>query len=163
MAEHNSDESSDRLGPALSALVPNSLDEVIKYNRENFQLRLATDEEIFDLYKTITPAQPKDVMADWNLITLFSPDGSAMWLLGEVRRKGCPRISSDVTGVDLINGFLTTRSGSLYQLGNRKNGPPTKEEIFLVCSAFHDWGFGAALGVPNFSDNKIEANDDRTN
>lgn len=150
IAEQDPDEASDRLGSALRALVPNSLDEVIKYHRQHFQLRLTTDEEIFDLYKTITPSKPKDNIDDWNLITLHSLDGRAILLLGEVRSKGCPRISSDVTGIDLINGFLTTRSGSLYQLGNHKNGPPSKEELFLVCATFHSWGFGEALGVPHF-------------
>ena len=150
MVEQNPDEVPDRLDSVLRALVANKLDDVIKYHRQHFQLRLATDIEIFNLYKTIAPAQPKDIIDDWNLITLHTPEGILVWLLGEVRRKGCPRITSDVTGFDLKSGFLTTRSGSLYQLGKQKNGPPSREELFLVCASFHTRGFGAALGVPHF-------------
>lgn len=151
MADQEQDDVHDRLGLALSALVPNTLNDVIQYNRHLFQLRLASDEEIFDMYKTIVPAQPKDIIDEWNIIILHSPDSQAMWLLGEVRRKKCIRITSVVTGIDFNKGFLTTRSGSLYQLGKHKNGPPNIEELILVCATFHKWGFGAALGVPHFS------------
>lgn len=144
------DNGSDKFSLAIQALIPKSLDDVIRKNREHFQLRLTTDEEIFDLYKTITPNEPKDIVDDWNLITLHSADGSITWLLGDVRRKGRPRITSDVTGINFDRSFITTRSGSLYQLGNHKNGPPTQEELFLVCATFHHWGFGAGLGVPHF-------------
>ena len=150
MAEKENYDASDKLGPAIRALIPSSLDDVIRFHREHFQLRLTSEEEIFDLYKTIMPSEPKDIIDDWNLITLQKTDGHFIWLLGEVRSKGCPRMTSDVTGIDLKNGFLKTRSGSLYQLGNLKNGPPTQEELYLVCATFHTWGFGAGLGVPHF-------------
>ena len=150
LVDQDPEEVPDRLDSALRALVPKRLDDVIKYHRQYFQLRLSTDLEIFDLYITISPAQPKDIIDDWNLITFVTPDFSAMWLLGEVRRKGCPRITSDVIGIDLNNGFLTTRSGSLYELGKQKNGPPSREETFLVCASFHKTALGIALGVPHF-------------
>ena len=138
-----------RLSSAVRARIPPSLDKVIKLQRRNYKLRLTTDEEIFDLYNKISPNTPKDIIDNWNLITLVRPQGNLVFLLGEVRRKnGCPRITSDIVSIDRERDFLTTMSGSLYQLGNPKNAPPTELELFLVCRTFHSWGFGAELGVP---------------
>ena len=144
------DDGSDKFSLAIQALIPKSLDDVIRWHREHFKLRLTTNEEIFDLYKKIEPDEPKDLMNNWNLITLNKPGENMMFLLGDTRSKGRPRITSDVTGIHFDRSFLTTKSGSLYQLGNPKNGPPTQEELYLVCATFHSWGFGAGLGVPHF-------------
>lgn len=139
------------LASAINAYIPKSLDDIIRLHRESVQLRLTTDDEIMALYHAITPGKPKDVMDDWNLISLDKPGQTLVFLLGGIRRKnGVSRITSDVTGVDLDRGYITTKSGSLYQLGPKKEGPPNQNELFLVCSTFHSWGFGAALGVPYF-------------
>jgi hypothetical protein len=148
--KQENDDPFDRLDSSIKALIPSSLDDVIRRQRQHFQLRITTEEEIFDLYKTIWPVEPKDGIDNWNLISLHHPVGHKVFLLGVVRSKGCPRITSEVTGIDLHKGFLTTHSGSLYQLGSKKNGPPTLVELLLVCSTFHKWGFGAELGVPHF-------------
>ena len=151
MAEQypNYDELLSKLSPDVRAKIPSSLDDVIKLKRRDYKLRLTTDEEIFDLYNRISPYPPTDIIDNWNLITLESPHGNLVLLLGEVRRKnGCPRITSDVVSVDLSRGFLTTISGSLYQLGSPKNAPPTELELYLVCRTFHSWRIGAELGVP---------------
>ncbi len=151
MAEEypNYDELLSQLSPYIRAKIPATLDQVIKLNRNHYKLRLTKDEEIFDLHNRISPYPEKDIIDNWNLITLERPRGNLVFLLGEVRRKnGCPRISSDVTGIDLDRGFLTTISGSLYKLGNPKNAPPTELELYLVCRTFHSWRLGAELGVP---------------
>lgn len=151
MAEQypNYDELLSQLSLDVRAKIPATLDQVIKLNRSHYKLRLTTYEEIFALYNRISPYQEKDIIDNWNLITLERPQGNLVFLLGEVRRKnGCPRITSDVTGIDLDLGFLTTISGSLYQLGSPKNAPPTELELYLVCRTFHSWRFGAELGVP---------------
>ena len=151
MAEQyqNYDELLSKLSPDIRAKIPSSLDAVIKLKRRHYMLRLTTDEELLDLSKSISPYTPTDIIDNWNLITLQRLQGNLVFLLGEVRRKnGCPRITSDVVSIDLDRNFLTTMSGSLYQLGSPKNAPPTELEIYLVCRTFHTWGFGAELGVP---------------
>ncbi len=151
MAEQypNYEELMAKLSPVVRAKIPASLNDVIKLKRRDYKLRLTTDEEILDLSKSISPHAPTDVIDNWNLITLQRPRGNLVFLLGEVRRKnGCPRITSDVVSIDRNGGFLTTMSGSLYQLGSPKNAPPTELELFLVCRTFHSWGLGDELGVP---------------
>lgn len=146
------DEMTEKLTAAVEALIPKSLDDIIRINRDKAQLRITTDEEIFELHQIITPDEPKDVIDDWNLITLYQPDldFSQIFLLGDIRRNGHQRITSVVTGIDLDKQFLITKSRSLYQLGTPKGGDPDLNQLMMVCSAFHNWGFGKLLGVPHF-------------
>lgn len=138
-----------KLSPVVRARIPKSLDKIIKLHRKDYKLRLTTDKDILDLSKNIRQYTATDIIDNWNLITLQRPQGKLVFLLGEVRRKnGCPRITSDVVSIDLEASLLTTMSGSLYQLGNPKNAPPTELELFLVCRTFHSWGFGDEMGVP---------------
>ena len=152
MTEKTKDETTEKLTAAIQALIPQSLDDVIRLNREHVQLRLATDEEIFDLHQVITPGEPKDIIDEWNLIALCQPelDTTFVFLLGDIRRNGHQRITSDVVGIDLDIQLLITKSGSLYQLGSPKNGDPDVDQLYMICAAFHAWGFGHKLGVPHF-------------
>ena len=144
------DNSTQNLSQSLQAMTPKSLDDIIRMHRDFAQLRLTNDEEILSLNKEVMPATPKDIVDDWNLITLVKPGSVLVFLIGEIRHKGTSRMTSDVTSLDLDRGFLKTKSGSLYQLGKQNAGPPNQSELYLVCSTFHKWGFGDALGVPNF-------------
>lgn len=146
------DETTKKLTAAVEALIPKSLDDIIRINRDKAQLRLTNDEEIFELYQVITPGEPKDVIDGWNLITLYQPDldFSQIFLLGDTRHNGHQRITSVVTGIDLDKQLLVTKSGSLYQMGIPKNGDPDVDQLYMVCAAFHSWGFGKMLGVPYF-------------
>lgn len=144
-----------KLTAVIEQLIPKSLDDIIRHNRDKVQLRLATDEEIFDLHQEITPGQLKDAIDDWNLVALHQPElnTTLVFLLGDIRRNGHQRITSEVMGVDLDRQILITKSGSLYQLGTPKNGAPDVDQLYIVCAAFHAWGFGKMLGVPHFFTN----------
>ena len=69
-----------QLSPDVRAKIPSSLDEVIKLNRRYYKLRLTTNEEIFDLYNKINPYPEKDIIDNWNLITLERPRGNLVFL-----------------------------------------------------------------------------------
>lgn len=146
------DEMTEKLTATIEGLIPKSLDDIIRINRDKAQLRISTDEEIFELHQIITPGEPKDVIDGWNLITLYQPDldFSQIFLLGDIRRNSHQRITSVVTDIDLDKQFLITKSRSLYQLGTPKGGDPDPNQLMMVCSAFHSWGFGKMLGVPHF-------------
>ena len=146
------DETTEKLTAAIQALIPKSLDDVIRKHREHVQLGLATEEQIFDLHQVITSGQPKDIIDEWNLIALCQPELNIImvFLLGDIRRNGHQRITSDVTGIDLDRQLLITKSGSLYQLGSPKTGDPDMHQLMCICAAFHGWNFGHKLGVPHF-------------
>lgn len=145
---------SEHLTDALEALIPKSLDDVIRRNRDAASLRLTTDKELFELYESIIPGPLKETIEDWRFISLQlqTPDRSATltFLLGNRLSNGNPRITSDVIKVDLDRGLVVTKSGSLYKLGTKGVDQPPFEGLVMICSAFHSWGFGEALGIPNF-------------
>ena len=144
------DEISEKLAASIEDLIPKSLDDIIRLNRDKAQLRLTNDEEILELYHDITPGNPKDIIDDYSLISLISGDLIQVFLLGDVRRSGTQRITSVVQQIDMDRQLLITKSGSLYQLGTPNKGLPDPHQLMCVCAAFHSWKFGHVLGVTHF-------------
>ena len=140
------------LGQQIEALIPQSLDDIIRKNRDLVKLRQSSEEEILELYHEITPGHPKDVMDEWTLITLdaFISNFKQIMLIGDVRRSGIQRITSVVQQIDMDRQLLITKSGSLYQLGTPKIGPPDSHQLMCICSGFHEWNIGNFVGAPHF-------------
>lgn len=134
--------------------MPKRLDDIIRDNRHMARLALSTDDEILDRYGPVTPGPEKEVIDDWRFVSLHlaTSDGleavTLMFLLGFRRSNGNPRITSDVVKIDLDRGLVVTKNGSLYRLGSQGQGEPPFAHLFMICSAFHSWGFGLPLGVP---------------
>jgi hypothetical protein len=136
----------------IKALMPQSLDDIIRQNRDVVRLRQTTDEEILELYHEITPGQPKDVMDEYTLITLdaYTSNFRQVFLIGDVRRSGIQRITSVVQQIDMDRQLIVTKSGSLYQLGTPKIGPPDEHQLMCICAGFHEWNIGNFVGAPSF-------------
>jgi len=145
-------EHSDDIARKLEALIPKSLDDIVRAHRDQARLRLAGGEEIMELYCEIRPGQVKDRLEDWRFIALQLLEAGEVqvMLLGNKASDGQARITSLVRQVDLDRQLVVTQSGSLYQLGKPGKGEPPFEHLILVCAAFHNWGFGHYLGVPCF-------------
>ena len=139
---------------AIEALIPNSLDEIIRQHRDVASLRLTTDMEVMNLYAPIIPGQVKELINDWRFITftLQYPDACSteIFLLGNRVSDGNARITSRVRKIDLDRGLVFTNSGSLYTLGSKGTGEPDQAQLFLVCAAFWKWGMGGYLGIMQF-------------
>lgn len=59
------EETTDSLGVPLSVLIPKSLDDIVRNNRDKAEIRLATEAEIGALFTTLTPAQVKRRIEGW--------------------------------------------------------------------------------------------------
>jgi hypothetical protein len=140
------------LAATIEDLIPKSLDDIIRINRDQARLYLTTDDEIMDLHAEVMPGTPKEVIDDWRFITLYIVPSNLVqvMLLGDKRCNGHARITSVVRRIDLDRGFVVTNSRSLYQLGKKGHGQPPFEHLAMICQAFHSWGFGMFLGVPYF-------------
>ena len=139
------------LAQQINDLIPKSLDDIIRQNRDQAELCLATDAEIMALHDEIRPGPVKDWMEDWRFITLhvMSTRDAQVMLLGHTSI-GHARITSVVRQIDLDRQLVVTNSGSLYRLGRPGEGEPPFYHLAMVCAAFHSWGFGRHLGVPHF-------------
>lgn len=137
----------------IDEMMPRSLDDIIRANRNLAELRLTTPEEVMDLHAHIRPGQPKGRMENWRFITLsvlHGPEPVQVMLLGDRHTGHGPRISSLVRQIDLDRQLVVTNSRSLYELGHPGEGEPPELHLLTICSAFHGWGMGQVLGVPPF-------------
>lgn len=146
------DAKNDDLVATIEDLIPKSLDDIIRINRDQARLYPTTDDEIMDLHAEVSPGTPKEVIDDWRFISLYIVPSNLVqvMLLGDKRCNGHARITSVVRRIDLDRGFVVTNSRSLYQLGKKGHGQPPFEHLAMICQAFHSWGFGMFLGTPYF-------------
>lgn len=94
----------------------------------------------------------KDTINNWRLISLYvkKSDSIQVLLLGDSAANNHPWITSPVGSIDFRKKVVLTASGSIYKLGSPGNGEPPKEHLICICAAFHSWGSGVFLGVPEF-------------
>jgi hypothetical protein len=164
MTDHKSDSLSEadvsEIQEALERMIPRSLEDIVRKSRDQFQIGLATAEELAVLAATIEAGPIRDTIADWRIIA-FRAIGQAvdaqteavsrsrLSLLGRAAGMRCPWITSEVTEID-IDGRLVRTRNSLYRLGARGMGEPPQEDLICVCAATHQWGFGQLIGAPVF-------------
>lgn len=136
----------------LDNLIPKSLDDIIRKNREYCQLRHATEADLTPILGAVKPAYPKLVITSWHLVTAAISTGECKTvLLGEIcDGSGNTWITSKIVKLDLESGYLQTNSGSLYLMAEKGIGEPSFEQLALLCSYFNRGGCGAFFGVPDF-------------
>ena len=150
MIEQIKDDTSEKLAAGIEAMIPKSMDDIIRKHREVVQLRLASEEDISKLESEIEEVNPVFVLDNWNLIAFDRPGATTVHLIGDVRGESEPRITSKAIEIDMKRHVLTTNSGNLYQMGSRNDGEPNTEKLYLICAYLHQWGIGHELGVPHF-------------
>jgi hypothetical protein len=134
----------------LKQLLPRGLDDIIRENRDELRLALATEAELKALETTIAEAQVRHQLIQWNVLMLHvSADGSHVLsprLVGRVVDSGESWITSHVVGIDAEHGLVQTKS-SLYRImGPRAD--ETDTDLLRICAALHEWGLGTRFGVP---------------
>lgn len=132
---------------ALESLIPSSLDEVIRRNRDRARLYFSTPEELAALAAcsdSVFGRHIKGVLRDWTLVTLNIVDKPGVILLGYNTTVGQTWATSLVTGI--AGNRVLTRSGSLYQLDGPSSDDP---DLLHLCAQIWNWGLGNYLGVPH--------------
>lgn len=144
----------DELARKIQELIPKSLNDIVRANKEHLTIRLATDGEVMALHCGVAPNRPpKMVLDDWRFIVMdMSMDGFRdyeLYLLGDTPY-GSTRITSPVRQIDLDRRLVITNSGTLYGLGKQGLGEPPYNHLAMICAAAHSWGFGRTFGIPHF-------------
>ncbi|MDE2599014.1 MAG: hypothetical protein KGL40_05265 [Rhodocyclaceae bacterium] len=136
----------DSLEDKLTQLLPQSLDDIIRSNRDKAELHFSTDEEINPLCCPIVGGLAKGRIADWAFITLCITETQQhlVYLVGFNQTEKCTWMTSVVTGIG--HGKVTTARGSIYELV----GDSTLDvDLLHICATFHLWGVGRYLGMPH--------------
>lgn len=130
----------------LTQLLPQSLDDIIRSNRDKAELHFSTDEEINPLCGPTIGGPIKGRIANWAFITfrIAETQQNLVYLVGFNQTENCTWMTSVVTGIR--NGKVTTARGSIYELV----GDSTLDiDLMHICATFHLWGVGPYLGIPH--------------
>ncbi len=139
------------LEQAVKELIPKSLDEIIRTNRDKCSLSLSTSEELDELPMIVEAmALPKPVSAtlnNWRFVCMKENSKKLHFLTGIHVAQNCVWATSVIVAIDLEHGFALTKSGNIYQLGTKGEGEPEPDILLHICVQFNNWGIGKMLGV----------------
>lgn len=144
----------DSLTTTLQELIPKSLDDIIRANRDQCRLALATDTELAELAELATeiPEGPvRHTLTAWQIIVVHLGGEQATnvaLLIGTVTGSGESWLTSRVLGVDLDRGLVRT-ANSLYRVQGSR-GTEADLDLIHVCATLNIWGLGPYFAVPEF-------------
>lgn len=121
-------------------LIPKTLDDIIRKNRELMELGLSTPDEIRALQAEVQQGLPiKDMIDDWHLISLRSkrPEGVKVLLLGQSQKENVAWMTSSIVRIDQTQSVIVTQSGSPYELGSQGTAQVNLHEGSLSMFARH--------------------------
>ncbi len=136
---------------SLEAMIPKSLDDIVRKNREQARIHLATSEQLSNLMTSLPSADTYATIDDWRFISLSAPEAGIyrIRLLGSLAHNGDAWFTSVVRQIDIEQGLVMTQN-NYYKLGEKGEGEPPFEQLACICSALHAQGAGEYLGVPPF-------------
>jgi hypothetical protein len=146
---------------ALENLFPRSLDDIVRINRDRYQIGLATPDELAALVGSVDLGRVKSTLDEWRFVAFrnVASDSApgrdralsdvSLSLLGrDAERRGLC-ITSQVRRIDRSSGLVMTRN-SIYRLGSHGAGEPPSDHLIHVAAVTHSWGFGDLIGAPAF-------------
>jgi len=134
----------------LQELLPKSLDDIIRKNRERASLRLATEADRRAIAHRIVPTGRATPISRWNLITLDVRGADPIRYTILVGWNDVTRTTwntSPIVKLDAAAGLVLTRSGTLYGMSGKSSD---KIDLLCICAWLHQTPAGKFLGVPEF-------------
>ena len=135
----------------LKIVLPQSLDDIIRENRDELRLALATDDELKALDTTIDDSPVRHQLIKWNVLMLHAVTArgqvSSPRLVGRLVDSGESWMTSHVVGIDTSQGLVQT-TRSLYRISGPRAGEKDLD-LLHICATFHSWGIGVHYGVPH--------------
>jgi len=142
----------DSLQKAINDLVPKSLDDIIRANRDQCSLSLFTDVGMATFVPMVVSIQEqkpvRGIVDEWRIICLQVLDKKLFFLTGILRERRTCYMTSDILSVDLENNLVLTKN-SLYAIGSKGEGEPDFHGLLHICAVLHAWGMGPSLGAPH--------------
>lgn len=137
----------DALAQQIASLIPESLEHVIRTNRDRVRLYESTEEELAALHGSVERTSPTGVISQWSFITLYFVETHwpAVYLVGYNAAERSYWMTSMVVAID--GDAVNTKSGSLYLLEGERS---TTLNLPYICATLHRWGVGKMFGVPEF-------------
>ena len=141
----------DAFKQQIEALVPKSLDDIIRRHREQATLRFSTESDLREISVSMAIVAEGVCVSKWCFVTLDVHAGGVtqktIHLCGIRDDNGHSWCTSPVAALDLTAGLLRTRSESVYRLRGAK-GADRDLDLLCLCAYLHKTAIGAYLGVP---------------
>ena len=140
---------------SIEGILPSCLDDIIRLNRDKYQMRMGSNEEIQGLPLLVEAVGDRQMQAkngeisEWRYVVIdVEGGGQSSFMIGY--RHGSPLITSNVRSIDYNgnSGFVLTKN-SLYRLGKQGDGEPDIHLLTHICASLWAWGAGESLGVPH--------------
>ena len=133
----------------LKSMVPSSLDDVIRKNRDKVCAYVSTDEELRVLRGPVPIRRAKGEISNWNFVSFHfvEKQDTCVYLVGFNAAESSSWMTSMVMAVG--DGVVATASGSLYLLAGEK-GSNDDLDLPFICATLNAWGLGPHLGIPAF-------------
>lgn len=137
----------------LKNLVPKSLDDIFRKNRDKGRLALATNEELDKLESKIAYMPIRHKITHWQIFMIHITEESGVQissprLIGKVEETGQSWITSHVTKIDTSNGLIETTNSCYQVIGSRVDEADL--DLLHICVTLNQWGIGSSFGVPEF-------------
>lgn len=130
-------------------MIPKSLDDIIRQNRDRASLSLSSLTDIGELIGDIESNLTVATMIDWRIGKLSIPGApSGFMLMGDIVGHGS-RSTSYIQRIDFKRGRVMTKN-SIYELGSAGEGEPHRDQLIALCAYLHQSPAGKFLGVPHF-------------
>lgn len=138
----------------LIELVPKSLDDIIRKNRNELKLEYVIPDELSTLNQPFKITNLKGTIEDAFLYKriISGNEIEHIFLVGFMKLED-DRVAyhtSPLKLIDLENRAVLTNSGSHYMITNFSNHNPIQDLLIHICVVAHRDGWGEHFDVPHF-------------
>lgn len=135
------------LAQQLERIIPKSLDDIIRTNRDKARLYLSTEVELAALRGPIPIWPVKGRISHWCFISFFLTEEhwACVNLTGFNEDEQSSWMTSQVMAIS--GSAVLTRSGSIYTLAGESS---TEPDLQHICATLNLWGVGQHSDVPPF-------------
>lgn len=134
----------------LSDLLPKSLDDIIRRNRDHLKLRVANEAELDAITKPLIVSNLKASLTKAFLYNRINPLIEPILCLVGFDERGDAFHTSKVIGFDRESNTVLTMNGSNYFIKSFGDGEPDVNLLIHICYMLHRDGLGEVFGVPKF-------------
>jgi hypothetical protein len=142
----------EQLKSTIEALIPKSVDDIIRGWRDRGRIHLALTQELMTTLPAMVEVMTnhksvKDKLNDWFVIAITIDGKTNYSLVGTYDGRERIVMTSGVKSIDFASNFALTRN-SLYALGPKAQRDPTMNELLHICATLHSWGIHKSFEVP---------------
>lgn len=138
----------------LEELIPKSIDNIIRENRDKLRLEIVKKNEMETTHKNLAITNFKGALNDVLIYRrrILINDSSSIAAIGLIDTPYGTQLrhTSSIVAYDSDSKVILTHSGSHYVINNFLEGDPNFSFLTFICATLNHEGVGSYFGVPPF-------------